>query len=95
MMTNNDQSLDEPKKKGLSLKSKIILIQLVLILAMGGGGYYYYYLNQNKIKKSENLIQMGEKLQKEKQRCSELISKRTGDFKQYDYCSEFLKQFSK
>ncbi len=77
------------KKRKLSLKTKIILFELLVIIALIIAGIYF----RSRIITSNNYIEEHNQLSKEKTRCEELMSRQSGDFDQYQYCRQLLQTF--
>jgi len=86
---------EKESKKGSKLSLKIILL-LVLLLAIVSTGFYFYYKNtQEKKTQYDTSLQQIEKLQSEKERCSNVLSQESGKFGDYEYCHQLLQIFPK
>ena len=86
---------EKEHKKGSKLSLKIILF-LVLLLVIVLSGFYFYYKNiQGKKVQYEVNLQQIEKLQSEKERCSNVLSQESGKFGDYEYCRQLLQVFPK
>jgi flagellar basal body-associated protein FliL len=86
----------ETKGKKVSKFSLKITLFLVLLLVIVSTGFYFYYKNtrEKQVKYDTNLQQI-EKLQSEKERCSNVLSKESGIFVDYEYCRQLLQVFPK
>jgi uncharacterized protein (UPF0333 family) len=81
------------KKNNISLK--IILFLILFLLILSTGFYFYYKDTQTKRIEYNSSMQQIENLQKEKDRCSQVLSQGSGEFEDYEYCSQLLRVFPK
>ncbi len=81
------------KKRYISLK---IILFLVLVLTIVLSVFYIYYKStQAKIAEYDSNIKQIESLQKEKERCSNVLGQGSGNFGDYEYCRQLLQAFPK
>jgi hypothetical protein len=104
-----DQEMDKepenmPEEKKWSVKSKLVMIVLVVALLFASYGYYWYSditqrgkeaqvaLNENVFLKAdlEGYAELRGEVLSERNRCQEFISQSVGDFGSFEYCKKFI-----
>ncbi|MDD5681362.1 MAG: hypothetical protein PHI59_09015 [Candidatus Omnitrophica bacterium] len=95
MTNDNAVPNKENAKKKNNVLLKIILFLILFLLIASAGFYFYYKDTQTKRAKYNSSIQQIENLQKEKDRCSQVLGQGSGEFEDYEYCSQLLRVFPK
>ncbi|MBD3245081.1 MAG: hypothetical protein GF335_03755 [Candidatus Moranbacteria bacterium] len=85
-------NLSKTSKKS-SWKTKIIILETLIIIALVAAGFGAYTYFGQKIKDSVKMQAQKEKLEKEKARCSAILAKQSGSFKDYEYCTQLINTF--
>lgn len=89
-MANQETSEKQEKKnRKLGLKTKIMLLELLVIIVMAFLGWYFW----GRIQTANRYLDEHETLLGEKNRCQELISQQSGNFEDYEYCKTLLQKF--
>lgn len=82
-------------KKKFDFKSKLIIFLILIISIISV--FFYFYIKTNKQLKTEYIqgIEYIETINKEQDRCSNLLSQEDGKFVDYEYCRQLLQIFPK
>lgn len=80
-------------KRRLAFKTKLILLLLVSLALVLTAFYAYYRSTEQKRVRFEQGKQHLQILESEYQRCSNILSRESGDFGDYEYCRQLLQKF--
>lgn len=75
------------------MKKKIFLFLIIVLLIESCAFYFYVKYNHKKLKEVEANLKKIELLNKEIERCHQLLSKKEGSFSEYEYCKKLLQTF--
>jgi len=75
------------------MKKKIFLFLIIVLLVESCAFYFYVKWTRKKLKEAEANLKKIELLNKEIEKCHELLSKKAGSFSDYEYCKKLLQTF--
>lgn len=78
----------------MGLKTRVIILLILIILSLAGVFYLYYKNTLDKrvmYEKSKNTYDL---VLEEHKRCTQLLTQQSGNFTDYDYCRKFTQTFS-
>lgn len=87
-----EQHVEQGTRK-FDLKIKVIAFLLIIIAALAVALFLNMRTTQNLQDHYMQGIHQLDTLEREKSRCSELLTQERGDFAEYEYCREFLRKF--
>ncbi len=71
------------------LRNKVIIVQSIVILFLLIAGWFFW----GRVQKANIALEDVQKLEDEKQRCSDFLSEGSGEFGEFQYCNRLLQNF--